>query len=190
MTLEVILSLGHDWQVQGDAMTQKLPPDCRDKNPTWSRRPGPGLSCAMLTIISDPSVRVTGGDHLTLHTTRRYLVASCHTSVAAACGHQGVFGGEEDCSGELISICTALWRILWDFKTFRLLCLVWWRCRRGAPAPACRGRAGQCRCLHSWVAALQTTDYTPHHRHSLHNLSTNITSAIQTFLPRSNNVGF
>ena len=57
-------------------------------------------------------------------------------------------------------------------------CLVWWRCRRGAPAPACRGRAGQCRCLHSWVAALQTTDYTPHHRHSLHNLSTNITSAI------------
>ena len=69
----------------------------------------------MLTIISDPSVRVTGGDHLTLDTTRRYLVASCHTSVAAACGHQGVFGGEEDCSGELISICTALWRILWDF---------------------------------------------------------------------------
>ena len=69
----------------------------------------------MLTIIPDPSVRVTGGDHLTLDTTRRCLVASCHTSVAAARGDQGVFGGEEDCSGELISICTALWRILWDF---------------------------------------------------------------------------
>ena len=69
----------------------------------------------MLTIIPDPSVRVTGGDHLTLDTRRRYLVASCHTSVAATQGVQGVFGGEEDYSGELISICTALWRILWDF---------------------------------------------------------------------------
>ena len=33
-------------------------------------------------------------------------------------------------------------------------CCVRWRCRRGAPAPACRGWAGQCRCLHSWVAGL------------------------------------